>query len=121
MTPKSFAATLTAGALLLTGLTASTATATGTAPTKDTGHHAPRPPVKNATAIGFGGAVASVDPDATNIGLSVLRRGGYAVDAAVSTAAALGVTEPYSAGIGGGGYFVYYNAKSRNVSTIDGR
>ena len=121
MRPKSFAATLTAGALVLTGLTASMATATGTAPTKDAGHHAPRPPVKNATAIGFGGAVASVDADATNIGLSVLRRGGNAVDAAVATAAALGVTEPYSAGVGGGGYFVYYNAKSRKVSTIDGR
>jgi gamma-glutamyltranspeptidase/glutathione hydrolase len=121
--PKSFAATLTAGALVLSGLTASAATATGaaTAPTKDAGHHAPRPPVKNATAIGFGGAVASVDADATNIGLSVLRRGGNAVDAAVATAAALGVTEPYSAGIGGGGYFVYYNAKTRKVSTIDGR
>ena len=39
----------------------------------------------------------------------------------MATAAALGVTEPYSAGIGGGGYFVYYNAKNRKVSTIDGR
>ena len=43
------------------------------------------------------------------------------MDAAVATAAALGVTEPYSAGIGGGGYFVYYDAKSRKVHTIDGR
>ncbi|TCN37695.1 gamma-glutamyltranspeptidase/glutathione hydrolase [Kribbella orskensis] len=121
MRPKSFAATLTAGALVLTGLTASTATATGTALTMEAGQHAPQPAVKNPTAIGFGGAVASVDADATNIGLSVLRRGGNAVDAAVATAAALGVTEPYSAGIGGGGYFVYYNAKSRKVYTIDGR
>ncbi len=111
MTPKSLAATLTAGALVLSGLTASTAAAT----------HKPSPPEKNATSVGFGGAVSSVDPDATNIGLSVLRRGGNAVDAAVATAAALGVTEPYSAGIGGGGYFVYYNAKTRKVSTIDGR
>ncbi|WTW97759.1 gamma-glutamyltransferase [Streptomycetaceae bacterium NBC_01309] len=70
---------------------------------------------------GYGGAVSSVDPDATRIGLEVLRRGGNAVDAAVATAAALGVTEPYSAGIGGGGYFVYYDAKSRTVRTIDGR
>lgn len=43
------------------------------------------------------------------------------MDAAVATAAALGVTEPYSAGIGGGGYFVYYDAGSRTVHTIDGR
>lgn len=51
----------------------------------------------------------------------MLRKGGNAVDAAVATAAALGVTEPYSAGVGGGGYFVYYDAESRTVRTIDGR
>ena len=51
----------------------------------------------------------------------MLARGGNAVDAAVATAAALGVTEPYSAGVGGGGYFVFYNAKTGKVTTIDGR
>ena len=51
----------------------------------------------------------------------MLKQGGNAVDAAVATAAALGVTEPYSAGIGGGGYFVYYDAKTGRVHTIDGR
>jgi gamma-glutamyltranspeptidase/glutathione hydrolase len=70
---------------------------------------------------GTGGAVVSVDPDATRIGIGVLRRGGNAVDAAVATAAALGVTEPYSAGVGGGGFFVYYDAATGTVSTLDGR
>ncbi|MFD7506372.1 gamma-glutamyltransferase [Streptomyces sp. NPDC059850] len=78
-------------------------------------------PAKTPVATGYGGAVSSVDPDASAAGIDVLRRGGNAVDAAVATAAALGVTEPYSAGVGGGGYFVYYNAKRHTVSTLDGR
>ena len=81
----------------------------------------PTAPPKDPIAIGSGGAVSSVDPYATEIGLKVLQDGGNAVDAAVATAAALGVTEPYSAGIGGGGFFVYYDARSGKVHTIDGR
>ncbi|MCM3265178.1 gamma-glutamyltransferase [Streptomyces thermoviolaceus] len=78
-------------------------------------------PPKTPVAVGYGGAVASVDADASAAGIEVLKQGGNAVDAAVATAAALGVTEPYSAGIGGGGYFVYYDARTRTVHTIDGR
>jgi gamma-glutamyltranspeptidase/glutathione hydrolase len=70
---------------------------------------------------GSGGAVSSVDRDASQVGIDVLARGGNAADAAVATAAALGVTEPYSAGIGGGGFLVYYDARTRHVTTIDGR
>ncbi|WP_395659470.1 gamma-glutamyltransferase [Nocardioides sp.] len=85
------------------------------------GAHGPGGPPKHATAVGTGGAVTSVDADASRIGLQVLKDGGNAVDAAVATAAALGVTEPFSSGIGGGGYFVYYDADMGEVHTIDGR
>ncbi|KSU70791.1 gamma-glutamyltranspeptidase / glutathione hydrolase [Pseudarthrobacter enclensis] len=78
-------------------------------------------PDKQATATGYGGAVSTVDADASAAAIKVLRNGGNAVDAAVAAAATLGVTEPYSAGIGGGGYFVYYDARSGEVHTLDGR
>ena len=92
----------------------------GTAASPPGADRATEPP-RNATVVGHGGAVTSVDPNASRIGLKVLKNGGNAVDAAVATAAALGVTEPYSSGLGGGGYFVYYDAHSGKVRTIDGR
>ncbi|MGY1690794.1 gamma-glutamyltransferase [Geodermatophilus sp. SYSU D01105] len=78
-------------------------------------------PERAPLAIGTGGAVATVDPDATRVGLEVLAAGGNAADAAVAAAAALGVSEPYSAGVGGGGFFVYFDAATGTVSAIDGR
>ncbi|MEY9968211.1 gamma-glutamyltranspeptidase/glutathione hydrolase [Streptacidiphilus sp. MAP12-16] len=91
-----------------------------TAPAARAGGLLPPAP-KSPEAAGYGGAVSSVSAEATDIGIAVLRRGGNAVDAAVAAAAALGVTEPYSSGIGGGGYFVYYDARTHRVSTLDGR
>ncbi|PPG50026.1 gamma-glutamyltransferase [Rathayibacter sp. AY1E9] len=79
------------------------------------------PLISPSTQVGYGGAVSSVDANASRVGMEVLKRGGNAADAAVATAAALGVSEPYSAGIGGGGYFVYFDKASGEVSTIDGR
>ncbi|MCW2641211.1 MAG: putative gamma-glutamyltranspeptidase, partial [Dactylosporangium sp.] len=80
-----------------------------------------RPIPASPVAEGYGGAISTVDATATSVGLDVLRRGGNAVDAAVAAAATLGVTEPFSAGIGGGGFLVYYDAAKRAVYTIDGR
>src|SRR3954454_2423227 len=79
------------------------------------------PSAKEAVAVGTGGAVASVDPDATRAGIQILREGGNAVDAAVAANAVLGVTEPFVAGIGGGGFMVVYLAHEHRVITIDGR
>ncbi len=72
-------------------------------------------------AVGTGGAVASMDVGASRAGIDVLRRGGNAVDAAVATASGLGVTVPFVAGPGGGGFMVIYNARTHSVTTIDGR
>ncbi len=75
---------------------------------------------KQPTAIGSGGAAATVDADGTRAAIEALRDGGNAVDAAVAAAGVLGVTEPFSCGIGGGGFMVIRTAKGK-VTTIDGR
>ncbi len=76
---------------------------------------------KQPVATGSGGAVASMDTDATRAGIDVLRHGGNAIDAAVAVASTLGVTIPFVAGPGGGGFMVIYLARSHRVVTIDGR
>src|SRR5215211_6114106 len=76
---------------------------------------------KQPTAIGEGGAAATVDPLATQAAIATLRDGGNAVDAAVTAAGVLGVTEPFSCGIGGGGFMVVYCASDGKVTTIDSR
>src|ERR1700744_1033297 len=76
---------------------------------------------KQPVAVGTGGAVASRDLGASQAGIDALKHGGNAIDAAVATASALGVTIPFVAGPGGGGFMVIYLARQHEVVTIDGR
>jgi gamma-glutamyltranspeptidase / glutathione hydrolase len=75
---------------------------------------------KLPTADGSGGAAATVDLLATKAAIDALRDGGNAVDAAVAAAGVLGVTEPFSCGIGGGGFMVIRTPDGR-ITTIDSR
>jgi gamma-glutamyltranspeptidase/glutathione hydrolase len=78
-------------------------------------------PPKQPTAVGTGGGAATVDPLATQAAIDTLRHGGNAIDAAVAAAGVLGVVEPYSCGIGGGGFMTIYSARDGKVHTIDSR
>jgi len=68
-----------------------------------------------------GYAVASAHPLATDAGIEILQQGGNAFDAAVAVSAALGVVEPYSSGIGGGGFWLLHRQRDRFETMVDGR
>lgn len=65
--------------------------------------------------------VVTANPLATQAGLDVLRAGGTAADALVTIQTVLGLVEPQSSGIGGGAFLTWYDAKTRAVTTFDGR
>lgn len=74
------------------------------------------------TAQGPGQAVvASARPEATDAGLEILAAGGNAFDAAVAVSAVLGLVEPESSGLGGGGFFLLRDAKSGHDVFVDAR
>lgn len=66
-------------------------------------------------------AVASAHALATAAGHTVLAAGGNAFDAAIAVAAALAVVEPYSSGIGGGGFFLVHDARNQHDGMVDAR
>jgi len=66
-------------------------------------------------------ALSTVSPTATQVGISVMKHGGNAIDAAVAVSFALAVTHPQAGNIGGGGFLVYYDAKTKSVWTLDYR
>lgn len=78
--------------------------------------YTPKPPVRSSRAM-----IVAANPLATAAGCEVLLRGGNAVDAAVAAIAVLGLVEPQSAGLGGGGFLLAWNAKARRLTSYDGR
>lgn len=70
---------------------------------------------KRSEVVARHGAVATSQPLAAQAGLRILQEGGNSVDAAVATAAVLGLTEPGSAGIGGDTFALHYNAADRKL------
>lgn len=66
-------------------------------------------------------AIASAHPLATQAGQAILARGGNAFDAAVTVAAVLAVVEPYSSGLGGGGFWLFHRASDQRDIFVDGR
>jgi gamma-glutamyltranspeptidase/glutathione hydrolase len=81
-----------------------------------TGLAASGPPLESSR-----GAVASDDPAASRVGADVLSDGGNATDAAIATALALGVSNPASSGIGGGGFALVWDAATRTLRVYDFR
>jgi gamma-glutamyltranspeptidase/glutathione hydrolase len=65
--------------------------------------------------------VAAADPLAVEAGLEMLRKGGSAIDAAIATEMVLGLVEPESSGVGGGGFLIHYTGADRSIDAYDGR
>lgn len=66
-------------------------------------------------------AIASAHPLATQAGMAIIAQGGNAFDAAIAVAAVLSVVEPYSAGMGGGGFWLLHDGASARNVMVDAR
>lgn len=65
--------------------------------------------------------VAAADPLAVDAGLEMLRAGGSAIDAAIAVELTLGLVEPESSGLGGGGFLIHFTANTEAMDAYDGR
>ena len=83
------------------------------------GPHGVRGEAHRPVVTGLHGMVCSGHPLASVAGVSVLQRGGNAVDAAIATAAALNVVEPNMSGLGGDGFIMMYDRAARQVRVMN--
>lgn len=75
---------------------------------------------RRSMVIARRGMVAASNPLGTQAGLNILRQGGNAADAAIAAAAVMNVTAPASTGIGGDCFALYYDAKTKQVTALNG-
>lgn len=81
----------------------------------------PLPNGDKSLVTGTSWIIATANPHASEAGAKILRTGGNAIDAMVAVQTTLGLTEPQSSGLGGGGFLVYWDNEAKRLTTFDAR